>query len=97
MMLGVPMVLGAIVFIWPYRDVQGVGSFECGFDTKNSFPLPHSVHFFKVAVLFVIFDVEIMFLIPLTIVMHHLLSLIFIMFLLGGLLLEWYSGSVEWV
>nr|AXP85251.1 NADH dehydrogenase subunit 3 [Dicyema sp.] len=96
LMLVVPLVLIMLVSVWPYKDVQGITSFECGFDTKNSFPLPISIHFFKVAVLFVIFDVEIMFLLPLTIKLSVGMAVVFVSFLLLGLLIEWYTGTVEW-
>nr|YP_010352238.1 NADH dehydrogenase subunit 3 [Reticulitermes dabieshanensis]UOL50332.1 NADH dehydrogenase subunit 3 [Reticulitermes dabieshanensis] len=77
--------------------------FECGFDPKNSARLPFSSRFFLVAVIFMIFDVEIALLLPMPITMTTsnmsswmLISSAFLLILVIGLYHEWNQGSLEW-
>nr|YP_009128249.1 NADH dehydrogenase subunit 3 [Reticulitermes aculabialis]YP_009642865.1 NADH dehydrogenase subunit 3 [Reticulitermes leptomandibularis]AJO61985.1 NADH dehydrogenase subunit 3 [Reticulitermes aculabialis]QCP70903.1 NADH dehydrogenase subunit 3 [Reticulitermes leptomandibularis] len=77
--------------------------FECGFDPKNSARLPFSSRFFLVAVIFMIFDVEIALLLPMPITMTTsnmsswmLISSAFLLILIIGLYHEWNQGSLEW-
>nr|YP_009711681.1 NADH dehydrogenase subunit 3 [Reticulitermes lucifugus]QGA46859.1 NADH dehydrogenase subunit 3 [Reticulitermes lucifugus] len=77
--------------------------FECGFDPKNSARLPFSSRFFLIAVIFMIFDVEIALLLPMPITMTTsnmkswmLISSMFLMILIIGLYHEWNQGSLEW-
>nr|BDC91883.1 NADH dehydrogenase subunit 3 [Notomastus sp. GK-2021] len=77
--------------------------FECGFDPKNSARMPFSLHFFLLAVIFLIFDVEIALLLPLpvaltkTIPLTLLAAMPFLLILLAGLAHEWSEGSLNWV
>nr|AVN67240.1 NADH dehydrogenase subunit 3 [Methana sp. AUS1] len=85
-------------------DDRGKSSqFECGFDPKSSARLPFSLRFFPIAVIFLIFDVEIALLLPMTIIMYTsnmmmwmMISTTFLLILLMGLYHEWNQGSLEW-
>nr|YP_009699977.1 NADH dehydrogenase subunit 3 [Dermestes tessellatocollis]QEK77721.1 NADH dehydrogenase subunit 3 [Dermestes tessellatocollis]QIA46726.1 NADH dehydrogenase subunit 3 [Dermestes maculatus] len=86
-----------------FMDREKMSPFECGFDPKTSSRLPFSLQFFLIAVIFLIFDVEITLLIPLIIVMKTINSLMFmtltisfILILIGGLFHEWKQGALEW-
>nr|AVN67334.1 NADH dehydrogenase subunit 3 [Byrsotria cabrerai] len=77
--------------------------FECGFDPMSSARLPFSLRFFLIAVIFLIFDVEIALMLPMTIISMvsdmkawFIISAIFLMILLIGLFHEWNQGSLEW-
>nr|AVN67354.1 NADH dehydrogenase subunit 3 [Byrsotria rothi] len=77
--------------------------FECGFDPMSSARLPFSLRFFLIAVIFLIFDVEIALMLPMTIIFMvsdmkawFMISAIFLMILLIGLFHEWNQGSLEW-
>nr|AYR05156.1 NADH dehydrogenase subunit 3 [Coleoptera sp. ACP-2013] len=86
-----------------FSDREKNSPFECGFDPKNSARLPFSLHFFLIAVIFLIFDVEITLILPLIMIMkisnilsYTLSSSIFIIILLIGLYHEWSQGALNW-
>lgn len=82
-------------------DREKNSPYECGFDPKNSARLPFSLRFFLVAVIFLIFDVEITLLLPIASILKYsdffswsLTRLIFLLILLLGLYYEWDRKSV---
>nr|AFQ62259.1 NADH dehydrogenase subunit 3 [Cheironitis sp. MJTNT-2012] len=86
-----------------FMDREKSSPFECGFDPKSSSRLPFSLQFFLIAVIFLIFDVEIALLIPLisilkisNIMLLISISSFFIIILLIGLYHEWNQGALEW-
>nr|AYU71313.1 NADH dehydrogenase subunit 3 [Agrilinae sp. 1 ACP-2013] len=86
-----------------FSDREKNSPFECGFDPMTSARIPFSLHFFLIAVIFLIFDVEITLLLPIIISMKitnisqwYLLSLFFIIILLIGLYHEWNQGALNW-
>nr|AVN67219.1 NADH dehydrogenase subunit 3 [Allacta bimaculata] len=85
------------------EDREKSTPFECGFDPKCSARMPFSLRFFLIAVIFLIFDVEIALLLPMMIIMKFssmkfwmFTSITFLMILLIGLYHEWNQGSLEW-
>nr|YP_009024203.1 NADH dehydrogenase subunit 3 [Prosadenoporus spectaculum]AGL46781.1 NADH dehydrogenase subunit 3 [Prosadenoporus spectaculum] len=87
-----------------FSDVEKNSPFECGFDPSLSARLPFSMRFFLLAVLFLIFDVEIVLLMPIPLVVSSslwesviILGSLFVLVLLVGLLHEWKEGSLNWV
>nr|AQP29203.1 NADH dehydrogenase subunit 3 [Cyrilliotermes angulariceps] len=85
------------------EDREKSSPFECGFDPKNSARLPFSSRFFLIAVIFMIFDVEIALLLPMPITMMTsnmkswmMISSAFLLILIIGLYHEWNQGSLEW-
>nr|ACU87793.1 NADH dehydrogenase subunit 3 [Aethopyga siparaja]AGH18253.1 NADH dehydrogenase subunit 3 [Aethopyga siparaja]AGH18254.1 NADH dehydrogenase subunit 3 [Aethopyga siparaja] len=84
-------------------DSEKLSPYECGFDPLGSARLPFSIRFFLVAILFLLFDLEIALLLPLpwatqlqspTTTMALASSLILLLTL--GLIYEWNQGGLEW-
>nr|ABB96823.1 NADH dehydrogenase subunit 3 [Tolmomyias assimilis] len=84
-------------------DSEKLSPYECGFDPLGSARLPFSVRFFLVAILFLLFDLEIALLLPLpwaTQLQSPLTTLTWtstiILILTLGLIYEWVQGGLEW-
>nr|YP_010692541.1 NADH dehydrogenase subunit 3 [Argopistes capensis]WBV77023.1 NADH dehydrogenase subunit 3 [Argopistes capensis] len=86
-----------------FYDREKSSPFECGFDPKSSARLPFSLHFFLIAMIFLIFDVEITLLMPLILTLklsnilnYTIIMIIFILILILGLYHEWNQGALNW-
>nr|AFO66922.1 NADH dehydrogenase subunit III [Myrmecocichla formicivora] len=84
-------------------DLEKLSPYECGFDPLGSARLPFSIRFFLVAILFLLFDLEIALLLPLpwaTQLQSPTTTLIWastlILLLTLGLIYEWAQGGLEW-
>nr|UQJ74886.1 NADH dehydrogenase subunit 3 [Calliope calliope] len=84
-------------------DSEKLSPYECGFDPLGSARLPFSIRFFLVAILFLLFDLEIALLLPLpwatqlespTTTLIWASTLLFLLTL--GLVYEWIQGGLEW-
>nr|AND96412.1 NADH deshydrogenase subunit 3 [Phalops ardea] len=97
------IILASIFSKKSFYDREKSSPFECGFDPKSSARLPFSLHFFLIAVIFLIFDVEITLLIPMimtikisNIMNFSLITFFFLFILLFGLYHEWNQGALNW-
>lgn len=98
------LILGAatILSARSTSDREKSSPFECGFDPKRSARIPFSLRFFLLAVIFLVFDIEIVLLMPLpfSIKLNLRESIIagspFLLILILGLLHEWREGSLDW-
>nr|QFG40080.1 NADH dehydrogenase subunit 3 [Munidopsis lauensis] len=84
-------------------DREKSSPYECGFDPKELARIPFSLQFFLIAVIFLIFDVEITLILPLAYItqLSNIFSWLFtgasfIFILLFGLYFEWKQGALEW-
>nr|YP_010491871.1 NADH dehydrogenase subunit 3 [Ontholestes orientalis]UWM92657.1 NADH dehydrogenase subunit 3 [Ontholestes orientalis] len=97
------MSIASIISKKTFMDREKSSPFECGFDPKSSSRLPFSVQFFLIAVIFLIFDVEITLLIPLILTLkisnmmnYFTITIFFIFILLLGIYHEWNQGALNW-
>nr|YP_010693563.1 NADH dehydrogenase subunit 3 [Scolytoplatypus skyliuae]WCB99754.1 NADH dehydrogenase subunit 3 [Scolytoplatypus skyliuae] len=86
-----------------FYDREKSSPFECGFDPKNYARLPFSLHFYLLAIIFIIFDVELTLLLPSIIIMKFsnlinfsMTIISFILILIFGLFYEMKQGSLNW-
>nr|AYR05195.1 NADH dehydrogenase subunit 3 [Coleoptera sp. ACP-2013] len=87
-----------------FTDREKSSPFECGFEPKSLARLPFSIQFFLIAMIFLIFDVEIALILPMIIIMKNvnimMFSFIFAFFmiiLLVGLFHEWSQNVLNWM
>nr|UUJ36790.1 NADH dehydrogenase subunit 3 [Epeorus sp. 01 ZXM-2022a] len=97
------MSLAALLSKKSIVDREKSSPFECGFDPKSSSRLPFSLRFFLVAVIFLIFDVEIVLLLPLITLLPYTTPKVwlyvgagFLIILVMGLYHEWNQGALDW-
>nr|YP_008593490.1 NADH dehydrogenase subunit 3 [Pteraclis aesticola]WNH19677.1 NADH dehydrogenase subunit 3 [Pteraclis aesticola]BAN83432.1 NADH dehydrogenase subunit 3 [Pteraclis aesticola] len=96
----------AIVSFWLPQmspDHEKLSPYECGFDPLGSARLPFSLRFFLVAILFLLFDLEIALLLPLPWgdqlpcpLTTFLWASSVLALLTLGLIYEWFQGGLEW-
>src|SRR6266446_963604 len=107
MMAAAGLVVGVMVSInrilGPKRPTKIKGeAFECGNPPSGAAWGRFSVHFYLTALLFVVFDVEVVFLYPWAVELRHLgmfglvEALVFIAILTVGLVYAWQRGALDW-
>nr|YP_009092390.1 NADH dehydrogenase subunit 3 [Pterois volitans]AII02911.1 NADH dehydrogenase subunit 3 [Pterois volitans]AIX11551.1 NADH dehydrogenase subunit 3 [Pterois volitans]UEX92651.1 NADH dehydrogenase subunit 3 [Pterois volitans] len=103
--IALSMILAIVSFWLPQMnpDHEKLSPYECGFDPLGSARLPFSLRFFLVAILFLLFDLEIALLLPLPWgdqLASPLLTLVWatavLVLLTLGLVYEWLQGGLEW-
>ncbi|MFM9980601.1 MAG: NADH-quinone oxidoreductase subunit A [Burkholderiales bacterium] len=97
----VPMILGKLVA--PNRpDPEKLSPYECGFEAFEDARMKFDVRYYLVAILFILFDLEIAFLFPWAIVLNEiglfgfLSMMVFLAILVVGFVYEWMKGALEW-
>jgi len=96
-----PMVLGKI--LGPNRpDPEKLSPYECGFEAFEDARMKFDVRYYLVAILFILFDLEIAFLFPWATVINDiglagfLSMMLFLVILVVGFAYEWMKGALEW-
>ena len=83
-------------------DFEKITSYECGFNPFEDVYGRFDVRFYLVAILFIIFDIEVSFLFPWSLVLYELRflglfsMLIFLAILTLGFFYEWRRGALDW-
>ena len=100
--LSIGFILLNFVFSPKNPDPEKLSAYECGFEPFNDSRMEFDVRFYLVAILFIIFDLEIAFLFPWAVGFQHIGSLgfwsmmLFLLILTIGFLYEWKKGALEW-
>jgi len=83
-------------------DPEKLSAYECGFDPFDDSRMQFDVRFYLVAILFIIFDLEIAFLFPWAISLGKIgllgfsSMMIFLLILTVGFIYEWKKGALDW-
>ena len=83
-------------------DPEKLSAYECGFEPFNDSRMEFDVRFYLVAILFIIFDLEIAFLFPWAIslgnigLLGFISMMIFLIILTVGFIYEWKKGALDW-
>ncbi|VAX05961.1 NADH ubiquinone oxidoreductase chain A [hydrothermal vent metagenome] len=98
---GVMIAIGFI--LGPHRpDDEKLSPYECGFEAFEDARMKFDVRYYLVAILFIIFDLEIAFLFPWAIVLEEIgvfgytAMVVFLGILVVGFAYEWKKGALEW-
>jgi|TARA_B100001105_G_scaffold51969_1_gene39260 NADH-quinone oxidoreductase subunit A len=106
--LSVALVLGLLMLSIGFLFGRGTKSkaklspYECGFDPFEDARIPFDVRYYLVAILFIIFDLEIAFLFPWAVSLNKIgiagiIAMgIFLLVLVIGFIYEWNKGALEW-
>jgi NADH-quinone oxidoreductase subunit A len=96
-----PMVLGKL--LGPSRpDPEKLSPYECGFEAFEDARMQFDVRYYLVAILFILFDLEIAFLFPWAVALNDiglagfLAMMLFLGILVVGFVYEWMKGALEW-
>jgi len=96
-----PVALGKI--LGPNRpDAEKLSPYECGFEAFEDARMKFDVRYYLVAILFILFDLEIAFLFPWAVVLPDIgffgfaAMMIFLAVLVVGFIYEWKKGALEW-
>ena len=83
-------------------DSEKLSPYECGFEAFEDARMKFDVRYYLVAILFILFDLEIAFLFPWAIVLREiglfglLAMVVFLAILVVGFIYEWKKGALEW-
>jgi NADH-quinone oxidoreductase subunit A len=100
--LGILFMLAAFVLAPSNPDTEKVSTYECGFEAFDDARMKFDVRFYLVAILFIIFDLEVAFLFPWAVTLGETgvfafwSMMIFLGVLTVGFIYEWKKGALEW-
>ena len=83
-------------------DAEKLSPYECGFEAFEDARMKFDVRYYLVAILFILFDLEIAFLFPWAIVLQEIgffgfmAMMVFLGILVVGFIYEWKKGALEW-
>ena len=108
MFIGVGLILGGVMLtvgrvLAPHKpDASKLSPYECGFEAFEDARMKFDVRYYLVAILFILFDLEIAFLFPWAVVLRDIghagffAMMIFLGILVVGFVYEWKKGALDW-
>jgi NADH-quinone oxidoreductase subunit A len=106
--LGIALVLASLILVASYviapqhPDSEKLSAYECGFEAFGDARSKFDVRFYLVAILFIIFDLEVGYLFPWAVsfgeigMFGFLSMMVFLALLTVGFIYEWKKGALEW-
>ena len=102
LLLSIGFIFLNLVFAPKNPDPEKLSAYECGFEAFDNARIEFDVRFYLVAILFIIFDLEIAFLFPWAISLGNIgllgfySMMTFLFILTVGFIYEWKKGALEW-
>ena len=102
--LGLSLLLLGLSFVFSTQkaDPEKLSAYECGFDPFDDARGRFDIRFYLVAILFIIFDLEVSYLFPWAMVLRQLnlfgfwTMIVFLLILTVGFVYEWQKGALDW-
>jgi NADH-quinone oxidoreductase subunit A len=100
--IGLALLVSAFVLAYQEPDPEKLSAYECGFNAFDDARMKFDVRFYLVAILFIIFDLEVSFLFPWAVAFRQIglfgfcSMMLFLAVLTVGFIYEWKKGALEW-
>jgi len=102
--IGLALLVAPFIVAYQNPDPEKLSAYECGFNAFDDARMKFDVRFYLVAILFIIFDLEIAFLFPWGVVLGDLgvwsagfwAMMLFLAILTIGFIYEWKKGALDW-
>ncbi|MEP2943834.1 MAG: NADH-quinone oxidoreductase subunit A [Hyphomicrobiales bacterium] len=100
--IGIALLIAPFVVAYKAPDTEKLSAYECGFNAFDDARMKFDVRFYLVAILFIIFDLEVAFLFPWAVAFSDIgwfgfnSMMIFLGILTIGFIYEWKKGALEW-
>lgn len=100
--IGLALLIAPFVVAYKAPDTEKLSAYECGFNAFDDARMKFDVRFYLVAILFIIFDLEVAFLFPWAVAFGELgwfgftSMMIFLGILTVGFIYEWKKGALDW-
>jgi NADH-quinone oxidoreductase subunit A len=101
-LIGLALLASAFLVAYKQPDPEKLSAYECGFNAFDDARMKFDVRFYLVAILFIIFDLEVAFLFPWAVTFSRLGAygfwsmMVFLAVLTIGFIYEWKKGALEW-
>lgn len=102
LVLGLALLIAPFIVAYQNPDPEKLSAYECGFNAFDDARMKFDVRFYLVAILFIIFDLEVAFLFPWAVAFGDLglfgywSMMVFLSVLTIGFIYEWKKGALEW-
>ena len=100
--IGLALLVTSFIVAYKQPDPEKLSAYECGFNAFDDARMKFDVRFYLVAILFIIFDLEVTFLFPWAVAFAKLglfgfwSMMLFLAVLTVGFIYEWKKGALEW-
>jgi len=100
--IGLALLAAPFVVAYQNPDPEKLSAYECGFNAFDDARMKFDVRFYLVAILFIIFDLEVAFLFPWAVALKDIgwfgfmSMMVFLGVLTVGFVYEWRKGALEW-
>jgi NADH-quinone oxidoreductase subunit A len=102
LVIGLALLIAPFLVAYKHPDPEKLSAYECGFNAFDDARMKFDVRFYLVAILFIIFDLEVSFLFPWAVAFRKIgvfgfwSMMVFLAVLTVGFIYEWKKGALEW-